>query len=66
MTTNESSISVQDYSESVIRIQHLNRDLQKKMQSKDFVEARNLARLIAVEAMHIGVWCREFIKKTEE
>jgi len=61
MITNESNTSVPDYSEAFIRIQHLHRDLQKEMQAKDYVAARNSARLIAIEAMHIGIWCRQFI-----
>jgi hypothetical protein len=61
MTTNEPSTSVPDYSEAFIRIQHLHRGLQKQVQAKDYVAARNNARLIALEAMLIGIWCKQFI-----
>jgi hypothetical protein len=65
MITNESSTSVLDYSEAFIRIQHLHRDLQKQVLAKDYVQARELARAMAIEAMHIGIWCRQFIDTTE-
>lgn len=52
----------EDYSESIIRIQQLNKKLQKELQGKKFAAARNTARKIAVDAMLIGIWCREFIE----
>lgn len=61
MTTNDLNISDPDYSEAFIKIQHLHKGLQKQMQAKDYVAARNNARLIALEAMHIGIWCKQFI-----
>jgi hypothetical protein len=65
MTMNESSTSALDYSEAFIRMQHLHRDLQKQLLAKDYVQARELARAVAIEAMHIGIWCRQFIDTTE-
>lgn len=50
-----------DYSEAFVSIQHLHKQLQKDMWAKDYIAARNTARLVAIEAMHIGVWCRQFI-----
>lgn len=63
MTTNESSILDQDYSEAMIRIQQLHKQLEKEMRLNDFIAARNTARKIAVDAMLIGIWCREFVDK---
>ena len=63
MTTNDSSLtSVQDYSEAMIRIQQLNKQMHKEIQAKDFDAARNSARKIAVDAMLVGIWCKEFSK----
>ena len=61
MTTTKLSTSSPDYSEAFVRIQHLHRDMQKSLQARDYVESRALARAIALEAMHIGIWCRQFI-----
>jgi hypothetical protein len=36
------------------------------MLAKDFIAARNTARKIAVDAMLIGIWCREFVDKSRE
>lgn len=66
MITNESSILDQDYSEAMIRIQQLHKQLQKDILTKNFVAARNTARKIAVDAMLIGIWCREFVDKKDE
>ena len=65
MTTNESNTSVQDYSEAMIRIQQLNVQMHKQIQSKDFLAARATARKIAVDAMLIGIWCKDFLDKTK-
>ena len=62
---NESSTSVQDYSEAMIRIQQLNVQMHKQIQGKNFVEARRTARKIAVDAMLIGIWCKDFLDKTK-
>jgi hypothetical protein len=65
VTTIESSpTSVQDYSEAMIRIQHLNKQMHKEIQAKDFDAARHTARKIAVDAMLVGIWCRKFIDET--
>lgn len=64
MTTKKSSISGQDYSDSVIKIRQLNNRLYEEIQKKDFLAARVSARQIAVEAMHIGVWCKEAVDTT--
>lgn len=61
MITNESSILDPDYSEAMIRIQQLHKQLGKEMLAKNYVAARNTARKIAVDAMLIGIWCREFV-----
>lgn len=61
MITNESSILDPDYSEAMIRIQQLHKQLEKEMLAKNYVAARNTARKIAVDAMLIGIWCREFV-----
>lgn len=66
MITNESSILDPDYSEAMIRIQQLHKQLQKEMLNKHFVAARNTARKIAVDAMLIGIWCREFVDKKKD
>ena len=66
MTTSESNILDQDYSEAMIRIHQLHRQLQKEMLANDFIAARNTARKIAVGAMLIGIWCREFVDKSRE
>jgi hypothetical protein len=63
MTTDESSILDQDYSEAMIRIQQLHKQLQKELRENNFVAARNTARKVAVDAMLIGIWCREFVDK---
>ena len=52
----------EDYSEAIIRIQQLHGQLGKEMREKNFVAARNTARKIAVDAMLIGIWCREFVE----
>lgn len=61
MDMNESSIMDQDYSEAMIRIQQLHKQLQKELRENKYSAARNTARKIAVDAMLIGVWCRKFI-----
>jgi hypothetical protein len=61
MSTNESSTSVQDYSEAFTRMQHLHRDLHRHINNKQFNEARENARKIAVDAMLIAMWCKTFI-----
>lgn len=66
MTTNESNILDQDYSEAMIRIQQLHKQLEFEMRHSNFVAARNTARKIAVDAMLIGIWCREFVDKKKE
>jgi hypothetical protein len=66
MSFDDLNMPSQDYAEAFIRIQHLHRDLQKLMLSKDYVQARSVARAIAIEALHIGVWCRQFINDVEE
>jgi hypothetical protein len=66
MTTKESSTLDLDYSEAFVKIQHLHKDLQKAMQKKDYVVARGLARAMAIEAMHVGIWCRKFIDDHNE
>lgn len=63
MITNESDILDQDYSEAMIRIQQEHKQLQKEILAQNFVAARNTARKIAVDAMLIGIWCREFVDK---
>lgn len=63
---NESNILDQDYSEAMIRIQQLHKQLQKEMLAENFVAARNTTRKIAVDAMLIGIWCREFIDRRRE
>lgn len=65
MTTESSSILDQDYSEAMIRIQQLHKQLQKELRGSNFVAARNTARKVAVDAMLIGIWCREFVDKRE-
>ena len=61
MSTNESSTSVQDYSEAFTRMQHLHRDLHRQINNKQFSDARESARKIAVDAMLIAMWCKTFI-----
>lgn len=64
MTTIDSPLSsVQDYSEAMIRIQQLNREMHRQIQRKDFHGARTTARKIAVDAMLIGVWCKQFVQE---
>jgi meiotically up-regulated gene 157 (Mug157) protein len=63
MTTNESSILDQDYSEAMIRIQQLHKQLQKEMREEKYAAARNTSRKIAVDAMLIGIWCRKFVDR---
>jgi hypothetical protein len=46
----------------MIRIQQLNKQMHKEIQAKDFDAARNTARKIAVDAMLVGIWCKEFAK----
>ena len=65
MTTESSSILDQDYSEAMIRIQQLHKQLQKELRENNFVAARNTARKVAVDAMLIGIWCTEFVDKRE-
>jgi hypothetical protein len=55
----------EDYSEAMIRIQQLHRQLQKEMTKNEYFAARNTARKIAVDAMLIGIWCKEFVDKRE-
>jgi hypothetical protein len=66
MTTNELSILDQDYSEAMIRIQQLHKQLQKEMREGKYAAARNTSRKIAVDAMLIGIWCRKFVDKQIE
>lgn len=61
MSINKSNILDPDYSEAMIRIQQLHRKLQTEMLRKDYAAARNTARKIAVDAMLIGIWCRQFV-----
>lgn len=61
MNTSSSDTSVQDYSEAMIRIQQLNVQMHKQIQDKNFAEARRTARKIAVDAMLIGIWCKNFV-----
>jgi hypothetical protein len=64
VTTHDSSrTSVQDYSEAMIRIQQLNRDMHKQIQNKDFVAARDTARKIGVDAMLVAIWCKQFVQE---
>jgi len=65
MTTEGMNILDQDYSESMIRIQQLHKQLQRELRENKFVAARNTARKIAVDAMLIGIWCKEFVDKRE-
>ena len=62
MNINESNILDQDYSEAIIRIQQQHKQLQKELTNKQYAAARNTARKIAVDAMLIGTWCREFVR----
>jgi hypothetical protein len=55
----------EDYSEAMSRIQQLHRQLQKEMTKNEYSAARNTARKIAVDAMLIGIWCKEFVDKRE-
>lgn len=66
MTINESNVLDQDYSEAMIRIQQLHKQLQKELRENKFSAARNTARKIAVDAMLVGIWCREFLDKRME
>lgn len=67
MTTQDSlPTSVQDYSEAMIRIQQLNRDMHRQIQAKDFDGARNTARQIAVDAMLVAIWCKQFVQEQTE
>lgn len=66
MITNESNILDQDYSEAMIRIQQLHKQLEAEMRKAQFVAARNTARKIAVDAMLIGIWCREFVDRKRD
>lgn len=50
-----------DYAEAFTRMQNLSRELNLQLNSKKYVEARNTARKIAVDAMLIGIWCKKFI-----
>lgn len=61
MSTEELNILDQDYSEAMIRIQQLHKQLQKEMREGKYAAARNTSRKIAVDAMLIGIWCREFV-----
>lgn len=61
MTTEKLSTSVQDYSDEVIQIQQLSRRMYGEIQAKRFDAARDTARTIAIHAMHVGVWCKEFV-----
>lgn len=63
MITNESNTLDPDYSEAMIRIQQFHKQLESEMRRNNFVAARNTARKIAVDAMLIGIWCREFVNK---
>jgi len=47
MTTELSSILDQDYSEAMIRIQQLHKQLQRELRDSNFVAARNTARKVA-------------------
>jgi len=66
MNPDDLNLPSKDYAEAFIRIQHFHRDLQKLMLNKDYVQARSVARAIAIEAMHIGIWCRQFISDVDE
>lgn len=66
MITNEFDILDQDYSEAMIRIQQLHKQLESEMRKNQFVAARNTARKIAVDAMLIGIWCREFVDRRKD
>jgi hypothetical protein len=61
MSTNELNILDQDYSEAMIRIQQLHKQLQKEMRDEKYAAARNTSRKIALDAMLIGIWCRKFV-----
>lgn len=67
MTTIDSSrTSVEDYSEAMIRIQQLNREMHRQIQAKQFDDARNTARKIAVDAMLVAIWCKQFVQEQIE
>ena len=66
MNIEESNILDQDYSEAMIRIQQLHKQLEGEMRKNQFVAARNTARKIAVDAMLIGIWCREFVDRRKD
>lgn len=66
MSTNELSILDQDYSEAMIRIQQLHKQLQKEMRDEKYAAARNTSRKIALDAMLIGIWCRKFVDRQIE
>ena len=65
MTTESSSILDQDYSEAMVRIQQWHKQLQRELRDNNFVAARNTARKVAVDAMLIGIWCKDFVDKRE-
>lgn len=63
MTTENPNTSDLDYSEAMINIQKFHRKMQKELLRHDYIAARDTARKIAVEAMLIGVWCKQFVDK---
>ena len=65
MTTESSSILDQDYSEAMIRIQQLHKQLQRELRDSNFVAARKTSRKVEVDAMLIGIWCKDFVDKRE-
>lgn len=52
-----------DYAEAFTRMQKLSRELNRQLNSKNYGEARQTARKIAVDAMLVGIWCRRFIEE---
>jgi hypothetical protein len=63
MSTNEPNISDLDYSELYVQMQHTLNAIHKKIQKKRYEEARKAARDLATDALLVGIWCQQFIKK---
>jgi hypothetical protein len=61
-----SRITAQDYSEALLNIQLLLKKLQEEMRNGNYTEGRDISRDIAVEAMFIGIWCKEAVDKNNK